>query len=146
MLTRKVLVLLLLIAGVPSLAGCSTSGAFFSEKPVQQVPYIIVYGRESCPACTTFKQKLDDSGVRYTSKDMGDPNVRDEVISRLEKAGFTAERFSIPVIDVNGDLAIRPPLTDVLDRYSNPSLGEQPPADNLAPAACHGLPACVEAH
>lgn len=105
------------------ITGCrhNTPGIFFAEKPAQGTPYIIIYGREKCSACKAFKQKLDDAKVEYVYKDMKNENVKNELYSRMEGAGFKAEKFLIPVVDVNGSLAIRPALRDVLERYGHPS-------------------------
>lgn len=115
----------LLIAGFCLNAGCSTSGKFYPGTPIQPLPYIIVYGRENCSACTTFSRKLSDSKIRYTYSDMSNESVRTEVHARMKKAGLNTKKFQAPVVDVNGSLAIRPNLHAVLERY-NPLPRERP--------------------
>lgn len=112
-------------------AGCSTTGHFSPAVPVQNTPYIIVYGRDDCPACETVKKELAGAGLPYAYKDMRDENVRREVRSRMEKAGMDTGRIPIPVVDVNGDLAIRPSLRDIQGHYgcsdAGPKSGSETP-------------------
>ena len=56
-------IFIFLLVGACFSAGCITPGKFFPEKPVQKIPYILVYGRENCSACKTVKRKLEDAQV-----------------------------------------------------------------------------------
>lgn len=136
---RSVLVksrLLFLMIGLCFSPGCETPGQFSPEKPIQKTPYIIVYGREDCPVCVTFKQKLTDAQIDYAYKDMENESVQNELYPRMERAGLNTQKFLLPVIDVNGSLAARPLLRDSLDRYGHPSPEDHSVATETSASAC----------
>lgn len=103
---------------------------------MRKIPYIIVYGRENCSACKTVKRRLSDTQVVYVYKDMTDESVRSEVYSRMERAGMDTKKFLIPVIDVNGSLAIRPNFRDLLYRYGHPSPEDHSAVKDSSDPAC----------
>lgn len=100
------------------LAGCAQHGEFRPVGPLSSGSYLIVYGTETCPGCQKFKRDLDQRGVRYTFKDINDAGTQAELIPRMEKAGLDTDRYPIPVVDVNGELAVFPSVSDTLERYS----------------------------
>ena len=114
----------ILLIGLCLFAGCASLGQFSSVKPLSDRPYIVVYGRADCSACEDAKKGLEEAGADYTYKDMENGNVRSEVYARLREAGLGSEKFLIPVIDVNGNLASRPALEDVLERFDRPLYGK----------------------
>ncbi|OQA41014.1 MAG: hypothetical protein BWY49_00566 [Candidatus Omnitrophica bacterium ADurb.Bin314] len=101
------------------LNGCASSARFVAvpSGPLSQKPYVAVYGKEGCPACADLKKDLARKGTDYLDKDISDPGIKRELVSRMETAGLQTDYFLIPVVDVNGKLAIRPKAREVTDRY-----------------------------
>lgn len=140
----KAFSIILIIAAV-FFTGCATSGKFFPEKPVQKIPYVIVYVKEGCSLCRDLKQGLDQAGLAYVSRDISEEPIRDEVASRLDRAGLAADRIAIPVVDVNGSLAVRPSVRDVIGLYSCSHAGAgKSPAGPEVPACSDALSSCKE--
>lgn len=108
---------LLLIIGICFSVGCASYGRFSSITPLSNSPYVILYGREDCPACQNFKQDLNKAQVSYVFKDLNDWSVQNELHPRMEQAGVDTSYYLLPVVDVNGNLAAHPKLNDVLELY-----------------------------
>ncbi len=87
--------------------------------PMYDRPYITVYGKEVCPICREYQRKLDAAQQEYEYEDIDQEGVRNELYPRMEKAGLRTKAFPLPVIDVNGKLAIQPDFEDVLSDYKN---------------------------
>ncbi len=98
-------------------AGCAPHGQYRFVGLQVDTPYLIVYGKENCSGCQRFKQDLDRQRVRYVFKDIDDARVWAELSSRMEKADLASNSFPIPVVEVNGELAVYPSMSDTLDRY-----------------------------
>lgn len=114
------------LSGILFAAGCASPGKFYPGEPLAAASYLVVYGRESCPECARLKQSLDQAGMDYEYKDLQNESVKGDLYPRMEKAGMDLTYFLLPVVEVNGDFAVRPSLSDVLDRYGR-----------VAPKPCH---------
>lgn len=86
-------------------------------EPLQSEPYIAVYGRTSCGYTTRTLQALQsrDVNVRFYSVD--DRTTADLLHARMEQSGISTRRYNLPVVDVNGQLSVRPAPADVLAQY-----------------------------
>lgn len=89
----------------------------YSPDPIFDVPYVAVYGRNSCGFTKQMISGLESKGVNYHYFIVDDKNVSNELHSRMESSGISTRRYNLPVVDVNGDISVRPKLTDVLDEY-----------------------------
>lgn len=47
------------------------------------------------------------------------PSVANLLHSRMEASGISTARYNLPVIDVNGDLMVRPELDTVMALYKD---------------------------
>ena len=137
---------IVIIAGLAGLfTGCAAPGKFFPEKPVQKLPYVIVYGKEQCSICHELKEGLDRVGIAYDYKDISDARVRDQVYSRLQRTGLATKKLLIPVVDVSGNIAIRPSAQEVEELYKcSGSKATKQVGEGAAPACSEVTSACQQ--
>jgi hypothetical protein len=87
--------------------------------PLYDVPYVVVYGRQSCSLTRKMMEDLDQRGIPYTFKSTDDQQMKtEELIPRMKAAGIFESPFGLPVVDVNGDLMIRPRVSTVVETYN----------------------------
>lgn len=89
-----------------------------SVQPLYAEPYVAVYGRDSCGFTKKMLSDLKSSGVNYRYFIVDDQSVANELHARMEASGISIRRYNLPVVDVNGHLAVRPSYQDVISRYS----------------------------
>lgn len=111
---RTLLACVVLAAGV--IASCKPA----AQSPLYDEAYIVLYGRPECSACKDYQKDLDDARISYAFKNIDDTNVQQELYSRMNKAGLNTSYFELPVIDVNGKIAIRPELREVIKDFNKP--------------------------
>lgn len=84
---------------------------------VSAQPYVVVYGRDSCSITRSMREALTEQGTPFRYKAVDDPVVADELHKRMQSQGLNTRRYLLPVVDVNGQLAIRPKKQWVNDRW-----------------------------
>ncbi|MEH6447825.1 MAG: glutaredoxin domain-containing protein [Oleispira sp.] len=77
-------------------------------EPLYAQPYVVVYGRDSCGITKKTKKYLDRKGISYQYENVDDNDVANLLHSRMRAAGLATRRYNLPVIDVNGEMAVRP--------------------------------------
>ena len=82
-------------------------------------PYIVVYGRDSCGWSQEYLRDLKSEGLKVIYKNIDQKGINGELHPRMEKAGLDTRRYNLPVIDVSGQMFIRPELDIVLNTYRN---------------------------
>jgi hypothetical protein len=87
-------------------------------EPLQDSPYVTVYGRDRCGLTKRMLSDLNGSGTPYTYKLIDDPAVKKELRPRMEQAGLNTRRHGLPVVDVNGEMMIRPQSDVVAKKYA----------------------------
>lgn len=80
-------------------------------------PYVVVYGRDGCGWTQKYLKDLNIEGIKVIYKNVDGKKVSEELHPRMEKAGLDTRRFSLPVIDVNAVMLIRPDLKIILEAY-----------------------------
>ncbi len=93
------------------LQGCNTKRKNIDTSgnitPVVQKT-IIVYGSESCDHCIDFRKKLDSVKLKYTFHDVeADERYFSEMMRKIQAANYKGY-IGFPVIDVEGNVYIRP--------------------------------------
>mgnify|MGYP000208562918 CR=1 FL=1 len=88
-----------------------------SPEPIYDEPYVAVYGRDSCSFTKRMISSLKSKGVNYHYFIVDDKSVASELHTRMESAGLSTRRYNLPVVDVNGDILVRPTLSEVLSEY-----------------------------
>jgi len=89
-----------------------------SVEPIYDESYVAVYGRNSCGFTRTMLSDLKSSGVNYHYFDVDDRAVASNLHSRMESSGISTRRYNLPVVDVNGDISVRPEFQKVLSEYN----------------------------
>ncbi len=98
--------------------------------PLYDRAYIIVYGRDACGRTRSLIQQLDSNGLSYTYKIVDETAVHAELIPRMKQAGIDTRNFSLPVVDVNGNICLNPALETVASYYQKP-VQKAAPQNNL---------------
>ncbi len=89
-------------------------------EPLVPRSYVALYGTATCGVCARYRQDLGKMGIPYMDYDLNNPGTQDQLYPRMRKAGLSTESFSLPVIDVNGKILIRPELETVEKLYRTP--------------------------
>jgi len=97
--------------------------------------YVVVYGRDGCSLTAALRNELDNTGVNYSFKDVDVKEINEDLYARMRGARLDVSNFGLPVVDVNGNIAIRPGLQDVLSVYkaaaASVAFGRKSPAVRL---------------
>ena len=62
---------------------------------------------------------LESEGINYHYFIIDDKNVASELHARMESSGISTRRYNLPVVDVNGDISVRPKLKQILSEYND---------------------------
>ncbi|MCG8394853.1 MAG: hypothetical protein MI745_17395 [Pseudomonadales bacterium] len=90
-----------------------------SVSPLESRSYIAVYGRDNCGWTQRALKELARSGVNYKYYVVDHSPVAEQLHARMEQSGISTRRYNLPVIDVNGELMVRPELGVVMEKYKN---------------------------
>jgi hypothetical protein len=110
----------LIIVVVLLIAGYFTWQKIFHNNQLEALydePYVAVYGRDSCGWTQKYLRDLESEGIEFIYERVDSQEVCDELHPRMEKAGLDTRRYNLPVIDVNGQMFIRPEVNQVLAAY-----------------------------
>jgi hypothetical protein len=88
--------------------------------PLVQRSYVALYGTDTCGVCASYRRDFGKMGIPYMDYDITNSSVQDQLYPRMRKVGLSTESFSLPVIDVNGRILIRPELDTVEKLYRTP--------------------------
>ncbi len=88
-----------------------------SPVPIFDEPYVAVYGRNSCGFTKRMISGLESEGINYHYFIIDDKSIASDLHSRMESVGISTRRYNLPVVDVNGDISVRPKLKDVLSDF-----------------------------
>jgi len=81
--------------------------------PLFNESYVAVYGRDSCGFTKRMVNNLQQSQVNYRYFNVDDKTIADQLHGRMRQAGIPTKRYNLPVVDVNGDLSVRPKFNQV---------------------------------
>jgi hypothetical protein len=114
-----VMVVLACVLGIAALAA-GRRGDFPEARPLQETPYVIVYGRQECSLTRQLMDGLEQRGIPYTFKSVDKASVAEELHPRMRAAGLLDDgTYNLPVVDVSGTLLIRPSVSTVLSLYAS---------------------------
>jgi glutaredoxin len=108
----KILVILALL-GFCLVKGWQDFGPKSKVEPLFTGSYVAVYGRDSCGFTKRMLKNLQQSQVNYRYFNVDDEMAADQLHSRMQQAGIPTKRYNLPVVDVNGDLSVRPKYSQV---------------------------------
>jgi hypothetical protein len=104
-------------------------------------PHVIVYGRERCGITQRTRSELQRAGVPFEYKSVDHPGVGDELHPRMEAAGLDTRRYGLPVVEVNGEMLIRPKPAAIAEKYRRAVQRRGGPGADRASAEARGLAA-----
>ncbi|MAZ86658.1 MAG: hypothetical protein CL693_03360 [Cellvibrionaceae bacterium] len=82
-------------------------------------PYINIYGRNSCSITQKMRRSLEANNLNYRYFSVDDESVAQNLHQRMNDSGLSTRRYNLPVVDVSGDLMIRPEPSQVLALWRN---------------------------
>ncbi|MFA0812924.1 glutaredoxin family protein [Microbulbifer epialgicus] len=92
------------------------AGSTLNEEKSQR-PYVAVYGRNSCGYTMRTIAELENAGIKYTYYKIDERTVADSIHKKMTDYGLSTRRYLLPVVDVNGEITIRPELSEILKGY-----------------------------
>jgi hypothetical protein len=117
---KKILILVVLL-----IAGYFLWQKFFHDNTDKIIetsygkPYVVVYGRDACGLTQQCLRDLEIAGIKVIYKIIDNEEVSNELYPRMEKAGLDIRSYGLPVVDVNGQIFIRPEFNKILETYKN---------------------------
>lgn len=89
-----------------------------SVEPLLSEPYVAVYGRTTCGYTNRILKDLERSDVNLKFYSVDDKAIADVLHTRMNQSGISTRRYNLPVVDVDGDISVRPEVDEVLSAYS----------------------------
>ncbi len=86
--------------------------------PLRDSPYVMVYGRDASKLTKRMLADLGRAGIPYTYKNADDPAVKAELHPRMKAARLNSRKYGLPVVDVNGEMMMRPKSEVVAQKYA----------------------------
>jgi hypothetical protein len=88
-----------------------------SVVPIFTEPYVAVYGRDSCSVTQNMLKDLKSSNINYHYFEVDNKSVADKLHKRMSDVGISTRKYNLPVVDVNGQLSVRPKFVKVSNDY-----------------------------
>ena len=107
----------LILIGVITYFGWQNFVLDKKNEALYEEPYVLVYGRDRCGWTQKYLKDLEAEEIEPIYEIVDKQEVSDELNTRMEKAGLRSRSYGLPVIDVNGQLFIRPNLNKILTIY-----------------------------
>jgi hypothetical protein len=107
-------------------------------------PHVTVYGRDRCGITQRVRSDLQRSGVPFEYKNVDHPGVGDELHPRMEAAGLDTRRYGLPVVDVSGEMMIRPKVQAIAEKYQQSMQQRRDSGADRANAEARGLAAAQD--
>jgi glutaredoxin len=85
-------------------------------------PYIAIYGRDRCGYTTKLRKYLEGAGIDYEYYSVDDRSSADHLHEKMNGAGISTRRYNLPVVDMSGEISIRPNPQDVVEEYTSAPL------------------------
>jgi glutaredoxin len=77
---------------------------------------ITVYGRDRCGYTQATLAALRAAGVPFRYLHRDDPATRRALFAKMDTAGIPDGPFKLPVVEVDGQLSVRPDVAHLVDR------------------------------
>lgn len=85
-------------------------------------PYIAIYGRDSCGYTQGLKKFLDSAGISYDYYRVDNKKSADRLHAKMQDAGISTRHYNLPVVDISGEISVRPDPREVVAEYGNAPL------------------------
>lgn len=110
-----ILVLVLIVAGAEmwkrygDRVGDSSFMSAITAEPSEPVERgVVVYGRDSCNYTSQMRRALAERGVAFEYRVVDQSVVADSLHARMTEQGISTKRYNLPVLQIDGDLSVRP--------------------------------------
>ncbi|MCC2637446.1 MAG: hypothetical protein K0Q68_1165 [Moraxellaceae bacterium] len=116
----KLLVFVLLIYGAVlffdknSSKGGAASGSMVIE---ENASYVAVYGRKDCGYTRQMLEDLEQSGIEHRFFSLDDKSISGPMHARMLQNGLDTSYYLLPVVEVDGEMSIRPEFSQVSTLY-----------------------------
>ncbi|MGH1370522.1 MAG: glutaredoxin family protein [Cellvibrionaceae bacterium] len=111
----------------PIIFACLVLGALYfwqnsnlsssAPQPLFTEPYVAVYGRDSCSFTQNTLRKLEQKNIKHQYFVVDSRKVADELHLRMQQSGLDTRRYDLPVVDISGQLIIRPSSEQIAQLY-----------------------------
>ena len=88
-----------------------------SLEPLFSLPYVVIYGRQSCPFTLNMKKELKRAGIDYQYQVIDEMEVKKQLYPRMRASGLSTQTYTLPVLDINNHILVHPEPTEVIDKY-----------------------------
>lgn len=95
-------------------SGATGAGALVIE---ENAPYVAVFGRESCGYTQEMLRNLEQAGIEHRFISVDDPALSGPMHERMLQKGLDTSYYLLPVVEVGGNMSIRPEYSQVSARY-----------------------------
>ncbi|MFT7468783.1 MAG: hypothetical protein ACI8PP_002031 [Candidatus Pseudothioglobus sp.] len=82
-------------------------------EPLFDSPYVAVYGRDSCGLTQNLLKKLKASNIEHHYYRIDEKPIADRLHATMIDQNMDVRGYDLPVVDVSGDLSVRPSLKDI---------------------------------
>ncbi len=90
---------------------------YYQSRQLPEGAYIAVYGRDRCSITQNTLRSLRERNVPHHYFIVDEQDTADRLHGLMKTQGLSTRRYLLPVVDTNGELAIRPDTADVIANY-----------------------------
>jgi glutaredoxin len=83
-------------------------------EPEYDHSYVVIYGRNSCGWTNKMRKHLAVQGIDFEYRQIDESVVANHIHQRMNSSGIDTRHYLLPVVEVNGNIQIRPELDWVL--------------------------------
>ena len=86
-------------------------------EPLHETPYIIVYGRDTCPYTSAMRKTLARAEVPFHYEIIDDEPARSQIHERMRAVKIDTSYYELPVVDVSAKILVHPEPASVLEAF-----------------------------
>lgn len=77
-------------------------------EPEYDYSYVVIYGRDSCGWTSQMRKNLTAQGIEFKYRKIDDSVVANHIHQRMNSSGIDTRYYLLPVVEVNGNIQVRP--------------------------------------
>jgi len=120
---REIIMKKILLVILAVVAGYQIWGRYIhtppKNGPLYELPYVVVYGRDSCGYTQKTLRELSNAEIPFEYKIVDDKVVANELHTRMEASDIDTRFYYLPVVDVNNRITIRPSTDGIIEAYES---------------------------
>ncbi len=86
-------------------------------EPLYELPYVVVYGRDSCGYTQQMRRALAKARVPFHYEHIDEQPVRDVMHRRMRSAKIDTSLYTLPVVEVSTRILVHPDPGEVVAAY-----------------------------